>query len=332
MRPNQSLQGLAAPDYLRLDRAVGRGAVVNGMRLSLSRTLAVPTSDLTAQTTLYWVPTGTGGDVCDAWNGRDWVPQRVPYSPDAANQRDIVSMPLTGIVAASVYDIFAYWKNGRWALRKIAWQQATQRWGVLPAMPWMRPDGLAVHRGRLIAGCRGFDMSNPSDGPWPEMLYLGTICASANDQCEDSKLIRYCVNAYNRVQRILRVVETTSSWTVSSAAFQSWNQSDGNRVKFVSLGDAPTFLLFQGLANNSVSAYSTLGIGLDTTTTNDADLYDTTGVVGQVSGGLQATYATIISAGSHFLQLLQATDGAASTFYGFASGIRQSGAIGYIWG
>jgi len=101
--------------------------LIPGGRLSLSSTLAVPTSDLSAQGTLYYLPY-TDSKI-EIYTGNRWV----GYDIGAG-----ISLSLTGLSTATNYDVFAIVSSGSPALSTTAWTNATTRqlhW--LPLMAFM---------------------------------------------------------------------------------------------------------------------------------------------------------------------------------------------------
>lgn len=106
-----------------------------------------------------------------------------------------------------------------------------------------------------------------------------TISGTTTGQTEDSDQRRLVYNEYNKVARKLKRTDTTDSWTYSTNAFHQANASAANQVEItqgtnVGTGSDPVWLRASGLVTNSTAtarSFST-GIGVDRTTTNDADM------------------------------------------------------------
>ena len=90
--------------------------LIPGGRLSLSSTLAVPTSDLSAQGTLYYLPF-TDSKI-EIYTGNRWVGYDIGTG---------ISLSLTGLSTATNYDVFAIVSSGSPALSTTAWTNATTR-------------------------------------------------------------------------------------------------------------------------------------------------------------------------------------------------------------
>ena len=284
----QRLQGLQGGLELRENALWVPRGIGSGCRLSVDRTRAVPNADKLAQTKLYVVPVGNRGDWIEAWNGRDFVPARVPYDPDVNNQRDVTFLDLgmPQIANAATYDVFGKfnWGSGRWDLRAVKWNSTTARWASAPALPYIHADGLAMHRGVFVAP-QGTAYASASPRPAPEWRFLGTIYASAAGQIEDSAAKRLVWNSDNRVARTMRVIESADSWAYSTASFRAANNNTANALDFVrGLDEDAVEARVQYGENSTLTCNFIAGVGLDSTTVNSGD-----------SGWQQITTAAIIA-------------------------------------
>lgn len=110
--------------------------------------------------------------------------------------------------------------------------------------------------------------------------YLGTIrTASTAGTTDDTTSNRFVFNAYNAVRRPLQINEGTSSWTYSSDT--TWRQANGSAsnqfgIVIGLLGNAPRFDVAVSLANSTSNNRCAVGIGLNSTTSNSAQLYGNT--------------------------------------------------------
>jgi hypothetical protein len=121
-----------------------------------------------------------------------------------------LSISLSGVAINKNVDIFIYDNQVNLVLDKAVWASDNARATALTTQ-----DGVLVMNG------------------YPEKRYLGTIRTYAAASAEDSLLKRFCWNYYNRVNRILQAVDTTSTWTYTLAAWRNANNNANNRVEVV---------------------------------------------------------------------------------------------------
>lgn len=267
-------------------------------RLTLESGVAISTSDQTAKTTVYFTP--YLGDKVALYDGANWD----GYS---FTER---SLSLSGLTANLPHDIFLYDSAGTLTLEAVAWTNTTTR-----------ATGLTT-----VAGVYVKSGTNTK-------RYLGTICTTASTgQCEDSEDFRGVWNCYHRVPRKLKKTDTTNSWTYGTASWRSWNNSTANRVEVViGLNEEPVYLLFAGLAGSSAAA-SSVGIALDSTSTNSADV---TPFINALSGAAlngTSVYNAQVGIGYHYLQLVEYAAGGTVSFYGDAGvAYTQVGASGHVY-
>lgn len=161
-------------------------------------------------------------------------------------------------------------------------------------------------------------------------LYVGTFYTTATTTTEDSLTKRLLWNMYNRRLRPMLVQEATNSWTYTSAAWRSANNSTANRLQFMSglpedvvtakvnvMGYAPT-----GVAQSA-------SIGLDKTNGTDAQ---TIGYLSTCDNACAlAEYAGFLT-GFHYLQWVEYTSAGTATWLG-DGGVAyvQSAITGEIW-
>jgi hypothetical protein len=208
--------------------------------------------------------------------------------------------------ASTPYDVFVYDNAGTLTLEKLAWTNDTTRATALTTQ-----DGVYVKSGATTR------------------RYLGTVrTTSTIGQTEDSFTKRFVWNLYNRRTRVLRVRDTTDSWTYATAAYRPLNNSTSNRVEFVrGLAEDPVQLINVMAMTQTGSVSGAAGIGIGSTTVNSAFIYTT--ALPSFLSLLWAFYRDIPAVGYNYLQPLEYSTGATVTFYG-DSGVTylQTGAIG----
>jgi hypothetical protein len=164
-------------------------SMIPGGRLTLSSTIPVTESDITAATTLYYLP---------------YLHTKVKvYTGSAWKVMDIggsgISIAITG-TNLNVYDVFVYDNAGTPTLELGgAWTNDSTRSTAIAQV-----DGVPVKSGATTR------------------TYLGSIWLNAtNNQCDDSATRRGVFNMYNRVGRHMAIGDNTSH-SYTTAAWRKW--------------------------------------------------------------------------------------------------------------
>jgi hypothetical protein len=206
------------------------------IRLTLTSATPVTTSDVTAATTVYATP--TRGNRCalydgsSQWNISSFTELSIALGTDTANTN---------------YDVFLYLSSGTPTIERVAWTNDTTRATAITLQ-----DGVYVKSGSTTR------------------RYIGTYRTTAvAGQTEDSAAKRFLWNYYNRVQRAIRVLESTDSWTYTTATYRQGNNAVTNQVAVV-VGVAAVRLslrLSVMAANTNAGVGTTVSIGEDSATT-----------------------------------------------------------------
>lgn len=267
-------------------------------RLTLETGVAISTTDQTAKTTIYLTP--YRGNVIALYDGSS------AWEGHALTE---ISLSLSGFTADTNYDIFVYDNAGTLTLEAVAWTNATTRATALSTQNGVWVKSSATTR-----------------------RYVGTIrTTGSTGQCEDSVAKRFVWNVQHRVHRKLKITDTTNSWTYNSATWRSWNNSTANRVGIVvGLNEEIVQLDFRAIAQNSSNAVFSIGIGLDSTSSNSADVFPANSTV--QGSSFSAAFIGYVGIGYHYLQLLESGNAlGTTTFYGDGgSSVIQSGAFGSV--
>jgi hypothetical protein len=290
-----------------LGGAGGAGGTVNmGVcegRLTLTSGTPVTTADVTAATTLYFTP--YKGELVALFDGADWQ-----YHTLAELS---ISVPAT---TATMYDLFLDYNGGTPQLVAVAWTNDTTRATALTTQ-----DGVYVLTGAT------------------DHRYVGSFrTTGVSGETEDSFAKRYIWNYYNRVLRPMRVVDTTDSWSYTTATIRQARASTANQLDFViGVAEDTVEALVKGLFTNSTAtirqAYVGLGVN-DTTvfTTGQVFIADQTGntLLGKPCSALRY----IPAVGRTFISWNERGNGAdAQTWFGDAGGtLLQTGITGSVWG
>ena len=206
-------------------------------RLSGTSGTPVPTSDQVSITTLYYTPyKGTDNDL---YSGSAWVRFQLTELS--------IAVPAT---TSQMYDVFLDYNGGTPALALLAWTNDTTR-----------ATALAYQNGVLV-------LSGTAT-----KRYLGSMrTTTASGNTEDSARLRYIWNYYNRVQRLVQLHESTTSWTYTSSSFHQVNASSNNQINCICgvQEDVIRLSACSITSNPNTGVNMQTGIGINSTTTNSA--------------------------------------------------------------
>jgi hypothetical protein len=278
--------------------------IVEG-RLTATSGTPVTTADVSGATSIYFTP--YKGDNIALYDGSKWV--LVSFSE--------VTISLSGYTAIKPYDVFGYLSSGALAIETLIWTNNTTR-----------ATALALQNGVLVKSGA------------TTRRYLGTVYINASGgQTEDTILKRYIWNYYNRISRNLRVMDTTNTWTYTTATVRQQRGSAANQVDVVvGVAEVPISLSLRiGAGNTNVGVNVWAGIGQNATAAPVATAqssYSTIAVANHVQmiGAGLTVYPAI--GFSYFPMLEWSTAAGTTTWYGnnTASTPMRSGMSGWIEG
>lgn len=269
------------------------GPMLNGLRLTTESGVPVSSSDRTAQSTLYLTPFISGYIalyVSSAWSAKSTAE---------------VSLALTGLTSGKNYDVFAYWTGSAVALElSTAWTNDTTRATALATQ-----DGIYVKTGDATR------------------RYVGTIRTTSTTTTEDSAAKRFVYNGPEPWRQVSRAmnnpVEGTNSWTYTTATWRQANANTANKVEVLvgltSNVDAQVVAAGTGSVDAFSSMCGSVGIGIDSTTVNSAQIFQAP-YAGSRGSPAQAQYSGRLTAGYHAINWLEIGDvgatSATQTWYG----------------
>lgn len=201
-------------------------------RLTLTSGTPVTTGDVTAATTIYYAP--YRGNRIALFDGSKWKVYAFTE----------LSLALGTLTDDLPYDVFVYDNAGTLTLQFTAWTNATTRATALTTQ-----NGVYVLTGSLTR------------------RYLGTFRTESTTTTEDSLTKRFVWNYYNRVPRRLQRLETTDTWTYTTATWRQANGAAANQVEAV-VGVAEVLLsITLGVisSNTDVNVDRRVGIGVGIT-------------------------------------------------------------------
>lgn len=229
--------------------AAGNKDIVNG-RLTLQSGVPVSTTDQATKGTLYFAL--YNGNQVGLYDGSSaWTVLTFAE----------LSITLNGLTASKPYDVFVYNNSGTAALELLVWTNTTTR-----ATALVLQDGVYVKTGATTR------------------RYLGTILLNATgNDCDDTLANPGVWNLYNQVERPVAFVGSgTATWVTPAGTYRATGNNAANSINIlVGLAGLSTLhLMATNLASlDDASGYMGSGIGIDSSTTNSAQL-TTTGVVG----------------------------------------------------
>lgn len=273
-------------------------------RLTLTSVTPVTTADVTAAATLYYTP--YTGNKISLYDGTNWL--------DFISAEISIAVPAT---TSQMYDVFIYNNAGTPTLELTAWTNDTTRATALTYQ-----NGVLVKTGVLTR------------------RYLGSFrTTTVSGQTEDSIAKRYLWNYYNRILRVMRAVDTTDTWTYTLATLRQANANTANQLDMV-IGVSEDLVQAEAQAscNNGGASGGTqivVGIGLDSTSVNSAQIFSRDTNAGVAAVQVSAKYLGYPGVGRHTMPWLEySTASGATTWYGDngAPTLQQSGIQGMIRG
>jgi hypothetical protein len=221
---------------------VGVNPNINGLRLTLTTGTPVPTADVATATSIFLTPFTSGAIA--TYDSGAW----------ALHLTAEISLALGTLSSGFNYDVFAYWTGSVVALElSAAWASDTARTDAIATQ-----DGVVVksadHSRRLV----------------------GTIRTISTTQTTDTATQRFVWNGpepSRQVRRHLVKTDTTNGWTQPSSPFRQARASATNQVEFVQGVVGPVeAAVHNWFINTTAAATGQVGVGLDSTSANSAQL------------------------------------------------------------
>jgi hypothetical protein len=249
-------------------------------RLSLDSSDPVPTTDLTAKTTVYFLP--YKGDKISIYSGSAWEEFDIGSGVN-------VAVPST---TTTPFDVFAYDNSGSLAIETLDWTNDTTRATALATQ-----DGVYVKTGDT--GRR----------------YLGTgRTTGTSGQCEDSEANRLLWNYYNRVLRNLYYVDSTTH-TYATATWREWNGVTNTHMVYAMIGvveEKSTMFCFSDLKDSG-----RIALGLNTTSINSTN---SVGNTSSSRVRISTLNHLAFSLGYNYIAIVEYASSGTATFYGATIG------------
>lgn len=272
---------------------------IQDFRLTLTSGTPVTTSDVTGATTIYCTP--YKGNKIGLYNGTTW---------DVISSSEF-SVALGTITSDQGYDVFCYNNSGVATLELLAWTSNTAR-----ATALVMKDGILCKTGSLTR------------------RYMGSFLTTSTTQTEDSAAKRYLYNYYHRAKKKLSALESTASWTYSTATWRQANASTTNQLNvFIGVVEYPIYATVSATAYNSNAGDVDIktSIGLNSTSSPYGLIAYTTSYSSHHRTNI-CTDNIIPILGKNYIAWLEYSGATATTtWFGLSAGSIQSGIIGYTW-
>lgn len=277
-----------------------RAPIQAGGRLSLATGVPVTSVDIASASSLFYTP---------------YINNRISLYVVGFGWRiydfEELSLSLSTLSVNTNYDVFIHDDEGTLKLSVLGWSNDTLRASALSLQ-----DGVLVRTNM------------------PNYRYIGTLrTLTSGGACADCSDKRFLWNMYNRIPRRLYKVEEDETWTYSAAVWRPLNNNNYNRLEIV-IGIAEDLVDLQhsGYVTNSSTGGQCVGIALDATNNNNADLrgYSETDFI-----TIFSSFHQVVSIGYHYLQLTEWASGiGTSTFRSristLASSCTQWGGLGWL--
>lgn len=294
-------------DYLSADGTFSRPKIAHvcELRLSLASGTPITANDLTSKNTIYLTP-DVGNNIALYTNSK-W--ELLPTSEVS------IAVPSA---TSTLFDIFAYNSSGTCTLETVNWASSTP--GTCSrATSLTRQDGVYVQSGST------------------NKRYLGTGCTTATaGLCEDSLANRLLWNYYNRRTRACQApLETTDSWTYTTATIRQANANPNNKFNLV-IGveeDPVNADVVSGASNTNagVAAWTMVGVNSTTSMAINAIGNPVTTPAGGYLVSPRSAWIGHPGLGLNYIAWLEYSDASGTTTWrgdGGLPALRQSG----IWG
>jgi hypothetical protein len=304
----------------KLDALSTVGAFTPQGRLSVVSGVAVPTSDVVAATTLYYVP--CIGTRVPVWDGAQMTLRDIGTGLS-------VALSATYQVALNQIDWFVFWDSGtlrlghgpNWSAGAVAGSQFARGTGA-GSTDLEAKNGILTNKNSIVLRW-GASAGNTVTVPANQATYVGS---SGNDgaagSITDSRKLRLLFNAYNQVQRPLVLPGDGTTWTYGASAYRAFG---GNAANYVGVFcGLPAFVdLMNSIdvtnASATISSYIA-AIGLDSQIATAANSqYDLLSSWSSITSTLKSVYKDVPSIGMHrFYAIENAATGQSATWRFFA--------------
>lgn len=167
--------------------------------------------------------------------------------------------------------------------------------------------------------------------------FVGYVRTNGSTQFVDSTSQRFVINYYNRRRLHLYAIDTTNSWTYTTATWRQANANAANQIEFISNGEDTVEATVFGISESTTNTSRQVGVGVDVTNADSSFIrHGPERNANNNDTELTAVYAGVLSQGYHYIAWLEiSTASGTTTWKGDFSAVTnwlQSGMWGYVMG
>lgn len=246
------------------------GPLVPQGRLTLTSGVAVTTTDVSGQTTIYYTP--CAGNRIPIHNGTDYINT---VFAELSLPLDATTSHTNYHEASQLFDCFVFIDGGTVRLG------TGPKWATVGAGTSGRGTGAGTTELEFFNGFNvnknaitlrfGAAAENTVSVPARRATYVGTFYTFGSGQAADTSTRRFLFNAYNQVFRTLEITEAAATWEYSTNSWRVTNNNGFNQVTVVAgLSGVGISLEANSLFVSSTTEYrvALAGIGVNSSTAN----------------------------------------------------------------
>lgn len=322
-------------DLLNKPTASAPGINVQG-RLTLTAATAAPENDVVGATSIFYVP--SIGTYLPVYDGAAYNPKTIGAG---------LTLPLNansghaGYHAANTnFDLYVIDDGGTlrlvtgpgWTAGAVAGSNVARGTGA-GSTELEEFTGYLVNKNSMTARF-GTLSGDTVVVPARRATYVGSFRATANGQATDSKASRLLFNAFNRLQRVIKVVDPAVSWTYNTGTYRQANGNANMKAQVLlglrGIAVEVEYLIVVG--NATAGSYAIIAIGLDSTTTASVDCFGGTGFLGTPLRDHATKYKGYPGLGLHELIPLESSGAVGTTTFYSAGNNYNVGLYGSVIG
>jgi len=266
-----------------------------------------PIADQSAKTDVYVMP--YGGNAIPLWNGSKFAATEFAELTAALNA--------TYQTAGNVYDIYVFDDSG--TIRAgfgVAWTSAASRGTGAGTAETETVNGVDVNKNQMTVrnGASSYTVTARYG------TLVGTVAISTSGQVNRTSSLCEISNQYNPLPFSMFAVDTTNSWTYTTATWRAANGSTVNgvmRVTFVAGRPTKVYATHNRYAYHSAGTWGATGIGINATNTNSAQRFGTWVITAGVD--VPSIYSGTVAEGLNYIQALEISN-ATGTMHWYGNG------------
>lgn len=298
-------------------------AIIPGGRLTLTTGVPVTTADVTSSTSVFYAP--FIHNCIGLYDGTSW--KLYTYSQ--------LTFALGTLSSGANYDLFVWDNAGTVTLSAgPAWTGDATRGTGAGTTELVLQDGVYVNNVAISGGPGA--KAGRYVGSFRTISTTATADFAGGTSQTGGK--RFLWNAYNRRQRHLEVIDTTNSWTYSTATWRQVQATAGNKVEYLcglSEDEVKAEAVAFASTDNASPIMVASGVGVDATNANSAKLVGAhaPASISLVLNQVASKYKGFPGIGYHYLAWLEiSTATGNTTWYGDNNAtILQAGLTAEVW-